>query len=232
MPPDLSLIVFAYNEAANVTPVLAELRAWLAEHEPRAEIVFVDDGSTDATSAVAQAALAGMPHRLVRHAHNRGIGAALKSGTAAASAAWVTFVPADGQIAPSAIGTLREAARAHDAEVVFSIYADRDDGLDRKLLSFGVRALITGIHGVRLESDGPYLFKRALFDASRLPSDSFFLNFEFPIRMLLAKRRTAVVVISCRPRRSGRSKSKSLRTILRVGRELAAFRLRRALEHR
>ncbi|MFW2389355.1 MAG: glycosyltransferase, partial [Polyangiales bacterium] len=78
--PELSVILFAFNEEANIAPVLLELREWLSIHEPSAEIVFVDDGSTDGTSAEASKALAGSPHQLVRHETNRGIGAALKTG--------------------------------------------------------------------------------------------------------------------------------------------------------
>ena len=40
---ELSVVVFAFNEEANIAPVLQELRSWLADHEPTAEIVFVDD---------------------------------------------------------------------------------------------------------------------------------------------------------------------------------------------
>ena len=43
MKPQLSLIVFAYNEAENVPPVLRELRDHLERHHPATQIVFVDD---------------------------------------------------------------------------------------------------------------------------------------------------------------------------------------------
>ena len=229
---DLSVIMFAFNEEANIAPVLTELRQWVATHEPSAEIVFVDDGSTDDTSAEAARALAGTPHQLLRHETNRGIGAALKTGVRAAQGAWVTFLPADGQIAPNAIGTLREAAASERAEVVFSVYDHRDDGLHRKILSAGVRALIRLIHGVRMQSDGPYLFRHSHFDADQLVPDTFFLNFEFPIRMLGAEVPVTVVTIECRPRRSGRSKSTGLKRIYGVAQDLLELRVRRVKESR
>jgi dolichol-phosphate mannosyltransferase len=231
MTAELSIVVFAYNEAENIGPVLGELRQWLQTHEPNAEILFVDDGSTDSTATEAARALDGMLHRVLRHERNRGIGAALKTGVAEASAPWVTFLPADGQIDPAAIGTLRAAAAAGgQVDVVFSVYADRDDGFDRKLMSFGVRALVLAVHGVKLRCEGPYLFRRELFIPEQLPSDSFFLNFEFPIRVLAAHRPTDVVTIHCRPRRSGASKSARAGVVVRVARELLVFRLRRLLE--
>lgn len=235
-PPDLAVIVFAYNEAENVAPVLRELCDWLDKHEPSHELVFIDDGSSDRTAQVARSTLAGRRAQVLRHEHNRGIGAALKTAVRACSAAWVTFMPADGQIEPAAIGTLRQAARpgAGDGEravdVVFSVYDDRSDGLDRKLLSFGVRALITLVHQVVVRSDGPYLFRRSLFDPEQLKPDTFFLNFEFPIRVVSANLPRRTVTIRCRPRRAGLSKSASLRRIWGVGRDLFELRLRRARE--
>jgi dolichol-phosphate mannosyltransferase len=223
---DLSIIVFAFDEEMNIANVLGELIAWLREHEPRAEIVFVDDGSRDHTSDAAGRALEGFPHALVRHEQNRGIGAAIKSGVRASRGAWATFFPADGQIEPSAIGTLRAAS--HGVDLVLSVYDHRDDGLDRTLLSAGVRALIYAVHGVRLRSDGPYLFRRDIFVPDELPPDSFFLNFELPIRALAAGLATRTVTIACRPRRAGVSKSTGLRRIAGVASDLVDLRRRRA----
>jgi dolichol-phosphate mannosyltransferase len=230
--PDLSVIIFAFNEEANIAPVLTELRHWLSANEPSVEIVFVDDGSADNTSSEAADALSGTPHQLLRHESNRGIGAALKTGVRAARGEWITFLPADGQIAPDAIGTLRAAAAQERAEVVFSVYDHRDDGLHRKVLSTGVRALILMIHGVRMQSDGPYLFRHSHFDADQLVPDTFFLNFEFPIRVLGAEVPATVVTIDCRPRRSGHSKSTGLRRIYGVAQDLLELRVRRAKESR
>jgi dolichol-phosphate mannosyltransferase len=227
----LGVILFAFNEGENVRPILEELIGWLERHEPDSEILFVDDGSSDDTLEVAQRVLAerwGQGRRSVclKHPKNRGIGAALKTGVQASSAEWLTFLPADGQIEPQAIGTLRAAALP-DTQVVFSIYEDRNDGLDRKVLSFGVRALVTLIHGVRVQSDGPYLFRRELFDPEQLKPDTFFLNFEFPIRVMAAGLAHRTVPIRCRPRRAGVSKSTGLKRILGVGRDLLELRSRR-----
>jgi dolichol-phosphate mannosyltransferase len=226
--PSLSIVVFAYEEQENVGAVLGELIAWLRNHEPEAEIVFVDDGSRDGTLDAASAALAGFPHSTARHERNRGIGAALKTGVTLARGSWVTFMPADGQIAPEAIAALRDAAQDDEVDLVLSVYDHRDDGLHRTLLSAGVRALITAVHGVRLRSDGPYLFRRGLFVPAELPPDSFFLNFELPIRALAAGLRVRTVQIACRPRRAGASKSTGLRRIAGVARDLVDLRRRRA----
>lgn len=227
---DLSIILFAFDEAENVPTVLDELVAFLRVHEPNSEIVFVDDGSRDETLEVARRALAGFPASFHRHETNRGIGAALKTGFAAARGEWVTFLPADGQIAPDAIRTLRSAREGVD--IVFSVYDHRDDGFYRTVLSWGVRSLIRAVHGVRMASDGPYLVRRSLFDPDQLRPDSFFLNFELPIRVLSAGLPYETVTIACRPRLAGQSKSAGLRRIVSVARDLADLRSRRFRESR
>ena len=192
---------------------------------------FVDDGSTDDTAHAAAETLGEWPHRIVRHESNRGIGAALKTGVRNASGEWITFLPADGQVPPEAVGELRSAAARTNSDLVFSVYHNRDDGLYRKLMSWGVRALIRGVHGVKVRSDGPYLFHRDLFHPDELPPNSLFLNFEFPIRALRAGVSHSVVTVECRHRLSGVSKSAGIKRVFQVGRDLIALRLRRHQDH-
>lgn len=228
--PSLSIVIFAFHEEENIHAVLGELGTWLDAHEPDAEIVFVDDGSRDRTAEEAVKALAHRTHVVLRHDINGGIGAALKTGVRHAQGTWITFLPADGQIAPDAIQTLRDAQKKRDVDVVFSVYRQRDDGLDRKVFSFGVRALIRAVHGVWMQSDGPYLVRRTLFIPDELPPDTFFLNFELPIRLLAKKTRSAVVTIECRPRLAGSSKSTQWKRIFGVAKDLVDLRRRRWIE--
>lgn len=226
-PLPLTVIVFAYNEATNVPLVLPEIVGWLKRRGSPWELVFVDDGSTDGTDAAARAVLATEPTaKIVRHARNSGIGAALKSGVRASTGPWVTFLPCDGQIPPAELDLLCAEASARAVPVVFSVYRDRDDGLHRTLLSASVRALIWTLFRVRMQSDGPYLFQRQLFDPDLLVPDTFFLNFEFPIRIMRAGQPYAVVSIRCAPRRTGHSKSTGLKRIAGVARDLWGLRAR------
>ncbi|MDP3274400.1 MAG: glycosyltransferase family 2 protein [Deltaproteobacteria bacterium] len=223
----LSLVVFAYNEALNVPTVLAEILVWLNTRKGPWQLVFVDDGSTDDTLALARE-VCGDDSRcvFVSHATNRGIGAALKSGHRASSERFMTFLPCDGQIPVHELDKLCEAAVSSNVKVVFSVYPNRDDGLHRTILSAAVRTLIYAVHQVRMRSDGPYLVDRALFDPAILVPNTFFLNFEFPIRMLRAKEPSATVEIACVPRRAGVSKSTGIKRIVGVGRELLGLKWR------
>jgi glycosyltransferase involved in cell wall biosynthesis len=87
-----TVVIPAYNEQQAVGPVVEELRSVLESQGIEAEVIVVDDGSGDRTAQAAVAAGA----RVLRHRSNRGYGAALKSGIAAASADYVVITDADG----------------------------------------------------------------------------------------------------------------------------------------
>ncbi|MBI3664625.1 MAG: glycosyltransferase family 2 protein, partial [Acidobacteria bacterium] len=92
MKPSLSVVIPAFNEEPAIQGVIAELRQVLQQSEISAEILVVDDGSTDGTARVAAAAGA----RVIRHRSNRGYGAALKTGIAAAAHDIIVMTDADG----------------------------------------------------------------------------------------------------------------------------------------
>jgi dolichyl-phosphate beta-glucosyltransferase len=81
---NFSVVVPSYNEEHRLPATLARIAGYLAQRTALlpAEIIVVDDGSTDATSAVAEsvAAPTGVTVRVIRLARNRGKGAAVRSG--------------------------------------------------------------------------------------------------------------------------------------------------------
>jgi len=91
-PSSLSIVIPARNEAAGLARLLPALRALL----PEAEIIVVDDGSTDDTAQVCAA----QGVRLIRHPSARGNGAAIKAGARAAQGDILAFMDADGQHQP------------------------------------------------------------------------------------------------------------------------------------
>ncbi len=87
-----SIIIPAYNEELAIASVIGEVKRVCDAHNIAAEIMVVDDGSSDNTARLALAAGA----RVLRHRSNRGYGAALKSGIAAASNGNIVITDADG----------------------------------------------------------------------------------------------------------------------------------------
>lgn len=91
--PQVSVVVPAYNESGAIVRCIEHLRATLDPVDFAAEIVVVDDGSTDGTSDQL-AAIEGI--RVLRHDRNRGYGAALKTGIRAARGEIIVITDADG----------------------------------------------------------------------------------------------------------------------------------------
>jgi glycosyltransferase involved in cell wall biosynthesis len=96
----LSIILPAKNESAALVRLLPELR----KHLPDAEIIVVDDGSDDDTTAVCAA------HQVkaISHPYSMGNGAAIKTGARAAQGEVLVFMDADGQHQPEDIPRLLE----------------------------------------------------------------------------------------------------------------------------
>src|SRR3954469_333851 len=95
LPPEFSIVLPAHNEAPNVAPVVAALKAVLGSLG-RAEIIFVNDGSTDETAAVLRAtAAADASIRFVSFTRNFGHEAALRAGLRAARGRAVVVMDAD-----------------------------------------------------------------------------------------------------------------------------------------
>jgi len=109
--PAISVVVPVRNEAGNIGPLVAEIAGVL---QGRAfEIVYVNDGSTDATERELRGLMAQRGYlRQIRHAQSCGQSAAVRSGVAMARAAVVVTLDGDGQNDPAFIPALIAALEA------------------------------------------------------------------------------------------------------------------------
>lgn len=95
---NVSVIIPAKNEAKSLVTLIPEIK----EMHPNAEVVVVNDGSTDETQAICEAE--GIV--VVNHPYSKGNGAAIKSGARAATGEVFVFMDADGQHQPKDISRL------------------------------------------------------------------------------------------------------------------------------
>jgi dolichol-phosphate mannosyltransferase len=97
----VSIVVPVRNEAENIAPVIAEIAAAL-DGRWNHEIIYVDDGSTDATPERLVSTMKSRPNlRQIRHAASAGQSAAVRSGVRAARGAIVATLDGDGQNNPA-----------------------------------------------------------------------------------------------------------------------------------
>lgn len=158
MPPELTLVMPAFNEAARLQVTLPQTISYLESLGEPTELIVVDDGSTDETGAIAEAALAKsevVETRLLRYENNRGKGYAVRLGLLAASAETALFSDAD--LSTPLTETLK---------VVEPVRSGRCD------LSFGSRALdrsLIGVHQPWRREQGGRLFNFLVRVATALP---------------------------------------------------------------
>jgi len=109
----VSIVIPAYQEAENIGLVVKQVKVACESLAFESQVIVVSDGSTDSTADVAQEAGA----IVVRHAYNKGYGAALKSGTKAATGRTVIYIDADGQHDARDILKLLEERKTFDMVV-------------------------------------------------------------------------------------------------------------------
>jgi dolichol-phosphate mannosyltransferase len=225
----VSVIVMAYNEAANLEAVVRELATALATlpgAPGRAdELLLVDDGSSDGTAAVADRLAGELPGaRVIHHAVNRGLGGVYRTGFERAAGDLVTFFPADGQFPASILHTFYDLMVEHD--LVLGYLPHRDGSLVARGLSAAEKVLYRALFGAMPRFQGVFMVRRSLLPGLALATTGrgWGVVMEMVLKLFRAGHRVVSVPTELRPRRSGRSKVNNLRTIW--------INLRQALELR
>lgn len=230
--PDLSIVVPAYNEGPNITPVVREI-VDTVDHHPWVgsyEILLVNDGSTDATGETMNQLAAELRQvRVFHHPKNRGFGAALKTGFANSRGGAVTFTTADGEIPiDNALRLLREMG---DRDLMLS-GRTRTVTATRNVLTFGVNWISRILLGFWPDdSVGIWVIRGGLLRSFELHSETGLVNLEIILHCREQRRSIALSgVTAARPRLSGESKVTNLPTVVSIFREM--WQLRRRIRRR
>jgi Glycosyl transferase family 2 len=189
---DISVTVLlpAYNEAVALPAVLDALFSALGDDS---EVIVVDDGSTDNTAAIA----ASYGCRVLRHPHNRGKGAAVRTGLAAASGQFVIVMDADNTYPANTIPRMIELGAHYDF-----VRCIRTSGivnmppinrLGNKLFDWMLK-VVHGLEGADHLS-GLYGLRREALQDLCITADRFDLEVEIGIKARARRLRAAVVPI-------------------------------------
>ena len=217
---NLSIVIPAHNEAESLPLVIGDIRR-SANVDDHVDIIVVDNGSTDATTRVAQAAGA----RVVAEPR-RGYGYACRAGVHAArasSAEAIVFLDGDYSFDPAEMPRLIEPLRAHHADLVLGsrfLSGKQSAMLPHQRFGNWLTAwLMRSLYGLRVTDLGPYRAIRAELLAQL---DMREMTYGWPTEMMVkaAKRGARIVEapVSYRPRRAGKSKvSGTLRGSLLAG---------------
>ena len=204
--PLLSVVVPVRNEATNILPLIEEIGQALrgVAHE----IVYVDDGSTDATPAELRAAAQTQPNLILRrHRTSCGQSAAVITGVRTAVGEWIATLDGDGQNDPADIPKLLDRALA-DPQAAMTLYAghrtSRRDSRVKRVSSLVANRVRAGLLGDATPDTGCglKLFRRAAF--LELPHFDHMHRF-LPALFMRAGGLVCSVPVNHRPRLRGRS---------------------------
>ena len=120
-PPALSILMPVYNEASTIEHAIAVTLA--AELPAPFELVIVDDGSTDGTLEILDAADLPEQVTVLRHPENRGKGAAVRTALAAARGEYAAILDADLEYEPDDLAHLLGPLLAGRSNVVLGVRA-------------------------------------------------------------------------------------------------------------
>jgi glycosyltransferase involved in cell wall biosynthesis len=224
--PSLSVVFPAYNEEENIGPSVTRCRDALREHVDDFEIIVVDDGSTDDTSARAEELAATFAEvRVIRHGRNRKLGRALRTGFAAATKDLVFYTDADLPIDFRDIPRGVELLERDGAEAVLGYRLDQPDNLWRTMLSASYNRLVNALFGlgVRDVNFSFKLFPKAVIENLGLKSEGSFIDAEIIARARLAGVALAEMGVHYFPRRAGRSKLAGPGVIVKILFEMNSF---------
>lgn len=237
--PRLSIVIPAYNEAGRIGKTLGEARSYLDQTPQQAEIIVVDDGSSDDTVAVAeQHARDDARIRIIRLPHNRGKGAAVRAGMLSAEGERTLFMDADLATPMAELAKLEHALDA-GADIAIGSRSLRGSNLlvrqhpAREAMgrTFNLLVKAAGLSGIQDTQCGFKLFTRAA--AQQLFGEARIDRFAFDVELLLlARGRFRVVEVPVAWRHVAESRVSPLRDASRMAWDLARLRLDIALRKR
>jgi glycosyltransferase involved in cell wall biosynthesis len=221
----VSVVLPAHNEEENLAEAIREAMTAAEQVSRQQEVIVVDDGSHDATAALAKA-LAAMDSRvrLVRHEHNRGYGCAIRSGIAAARMDWVLLTDADLQFDLSQLTEF--VPHTADAQLVVGYRAKREDPLMRRLNARGWNALVHLLFHLPVRDvDAAFkLIRRDALDGVDFVSTGAAIDTELLAKASRNGARIVELPVTHRPRLAGEASGANLHVIVRALREVVRVR--------
>lgn len=206
LKPSISLVLPAYNEEAVIQQAIQEADDALAGLTDDYEVIVVDDGSSDRTKELAELEARTRPAvRVIAYGANRGYGAALRTGFAAATKQWIGFTDADCQFDVTELDRLTLLLRRHDIACGYRI--DRQDHWLRCFYSRVYNTLVSAAlgTGVRDCDCALKLFRREVIESTPIETNGFLVNAEILTKARLAGKSVVEVGVTHRPRPRGTS---------------------------
>ncbi len=217
MSASVSVIIPAFNEEKNITPVVDNLLAALEGEFCDYELLIFDDCSTDKTKEIVDAiAAVNQKVKVIHNEKNMGFGYNYRKGIELARFDYVGMIPGDGEISAASIKKMY--GLVGKAEIIIPYTVNRYiRPLSRRVISRLFTMVVNCLSGLNLEYyNGPVIHKRELIQSVGLTTDSFAFQAEALVKLLKAGHSFIEVGMFLEKRRYGRSSAFKLKNILGV----------------
>ena len=228
-----SITIFfpCYNEEHNIERVTREALDVAGRLFDDYEIIIVNDGSRDNTGAIADRLAKENPFvRVIHHEHNKGYGAALRTGFENATKELVFYTDGDGQFKIEEITKLLPLIDKYD--IVSGYRIRRQDSLIRKINAFMWGLLVNALFKINVSDvDSAFkLYKRKIFDEITLTSQGALIDTEIFAKARAKGYTITEVGVNHYPRVAGEQTGAKLSVIFKAFKEL--FKLRSSFSPR
>ena len=209
----------AYNDAGTIGSLVLRAVQVASTLTPDFEVVVVNDGSEDATGAIAEELARTYPQvKVIHHPRNRGYGGALRTGFAAASKTLIAYTDGDGQYDAAELDTLWRELRP-DVDIVTGYKISRSDPLHRIVIGRCYHYIVKLMFGLRVRDvDCDFrLIRREVFERVGLEHNSGVICLELMRKVQDAGFRIVEVPVHHYHRTHGRSQFFNVRRVCRTG---------------
>ena len=205
--PGLSMFFPAYNDGGTIASLVILAVQVASKLTPDYEVIVVNDGSTDSTRDILDDLVRRYPNvRAIHHPRNRGYGAALRTGFAAATKDLIAYTDGDAQYDPAELPALWNRLTP-DADMVNGYKISRSDPLHRIIIGRVYHHTVRFLFRLRVRDvDCDFrLMRRDIFDRVKLEKDTGVICLEMMRKIQDAGFRVVEVPVHHYHRLHGRS---------------------------
>lgn len=215
----------AYNDSGTIASLVITALQSAKRLTPDCEVIIINDGSADATAAIADELVQKYPEvRVVHHETNRGYGGALRSGFAAATRELIFYTDGDAQYDPAEMALLWQ--RFDDTvDLVNGYKISRSDPLHRIIIGRLYHHTVRLLFGLKVRDvDCDFrLMRREIFDRVTLEKDSGVICLEMMKKIQDAGFRIAEVPVHHYHRAYGRSQFFNFRRLAKTAMDVGGL---------
>lgn len=223
----LSVVIPAHNEAENLRVLIPELDNALQHIS--AEIVVVNNASTDITARMLEELKKELPRLMIVHEPTLGYGRAVLAGLRQVRGGTIAIIRGDGQEKPADVARMYAFHEREGHDVSKGVRSTRaHDGLRRIVVSWFFNKLFCTVFQVPFRdiNAAPKFFSRRFYEQARLESLDWFLDAEIILKAAALHCKIGEMGIEYLPRRSGKSTVR-FRHMVEFMRNIAQWRARK-----